>query len=294
MPSLDTTFGASFDGFTVSLILFGVTCGQAIRYYRAYPKDNVRWKLLVGVTWLLDTLHLFLVSHSTWHYLIARISLEDLETANWSMISQVVPTECIAVAVDCFFIRRIWLMSDRDWRTLPLLIPTFLAFAVSIAYVVKCFRLPLFVDAAKSTWLLGLFSSCRAAVDLAIAIWMCYLLFTKRTGFKRTQSVIRTLVHFTVATGCLTSFVTTCYIISFFTMQNNMIYIGIYFVHGKVYLNSMLAALNSRAYLRERAFGNHGMSDYTSGFTSNQSTKGTFTSGAPRLSEGSRIKGSPA
>lgn len=55
-------------------------------------------------------------------------------------------------------------------------------------------------------WLLGVFSSCRTAVDLAIACWMCYLLITKRTGFRRTKSVIRTLIHFTVATGCLTRY----------------------------------------------------------------------------------------
>ena len=66
MSPFDTTFGAALDGFTVSMMqvhvhvlslapdvnsdlcrLFGVTCGQAIRYYRTYPKDNLRLKLLV-------------------------------------------------------------------------------------------------------------------------------------------------------------------------------------------------------------------------------------------------------
>lgn len=56
----------------------------------------------------------------------------------------------------------------------------------------------------------------------------------------------------------------------------------------------VLVSLNSRAYLRDRAFGSHGMSDFTSGFTSNQSTKGTFSVGVPRISEGPRTKGSPA
>jgi len=256
MVAIDANFGATFDGLTISLILYGVTCGQVIFYFRTYYARNERpLKALVGATWVVDTFHTVLLIHSTWHYLISKISPQALQRANWSIITQIIPTEIIAVAVDCFFVHRIWKLSKRN-RTLKafaLLMPTICAYGFSIAYVVKCYRFPAFVDARKDEWLLGLFSSLRTAVDVAIACSMCILLYTKRDlAMPRTRTLLRSLIHFTVATGLLTSLFTTAYIICAFIMPLNMVYIGIYFVHGKVYLNSMLAALNSRAAFKER------------------------------------------
>ncbi|KAH8120606.1 hypothetical protein DFH11DRAFT_78183 [Phellopilus nigrolimitatus] len=75
---MDATYGALVDGIIISLILFGVTCGQVIQYYRTYPKDSLYLKM--------DTLHSVLLVHACWHYLILRITYEELETANWSLI----------------------------------------------------------------------------------------------------------------------------------------------------------------------------------------------------------------
>ncbi|KLO20459.1 hypothetical protein SCHPADRAFT_897739 [Schizopora paradoxa] len=250
MVAIDANFGATFDGLTISLILYGVTCGQAIFFFRTYyARNELLLKTLVGGTWVVDTFHTVLIIHSTWHYLISKISPQALQTANWSIITQIIPTEIIAVAVDCYFVHRIWRLSNsnKTMKAMALLLPTICAYGVSIAYVVKCYRFPAFVDAKKEEWLLGTFSSLRMAVDIAIACSMCILLYSKRDlAMPRTRLLLKNLIQFTVATGLLTSMFTTAYIISAFTMPSNMIYIGIYFVHGKVYLNSMLAALNSR------------------------------------------------
>jgi len=256
MVAIDANFGATFDGLTISLILYGVTCGQAIFYFRTYyKKDILLLKTLVGATWIVDTFHTILIIHSTWHYLISKISPQALQTANWSIITQIIPTEIIAVVVDCYFIHRIRKLSETysKLKGAALLIPTICAYGVSLAYVVKCYRFPAFVDAKKDEWLLGLFSSLRTAVDIAIACSMCILLYSKQDhAMPRTRTLLKSLIQFTVATGLLTSLFTTAYIICAFIMPSNMVYIGIYFVHGKVYLNSMLAALNSREAFKER------------------------------------------
>ncbi|KLO18747.1 hypothetical protein SCHPADRAFT_936005 [Schizopora paradoxa] len=250
MVAIDANFGALFDGLTVSLILYGVTCGQAVFFFRTYyARNELLLKTLVAVTWVIDTFHTVLIIHSVWHYLISKVSIEYLERGNWSLITQVIPTEIIAVTVDCYFIRRIWRLSERrnNLKAVALLIPTICAFGVSLAYTVKCYRLPLFVDAKKQQWLLGLFSSLRMVVDIAIACSMCMLLYSNwGIAMPRTRTMLKNLIQFTVATGLLTSMVTTAYIISAFAAPTKMVYIGIYFVHGKIYLNSMLAALNNR------------------------------------------------
>ncbi|KLO18749.1 hypothetical protein SCHPADRAFT_110731 [Schizopora paradoxa] len=183
MVAIDASFGATFNGLTISLVLYGVTCGQAIFFYRTfYSRKEFLVKILVGGTWLLDTLHTILIIHSTWHYLISRISPRALQNANWSIIAQVIPTEIIAVAVDCYFIHRIWRLNDtkNTLKAMALLLPSICAYGFSIAYVVKCFRFPLFLDSKKEEWLMGLFSSLRMAVDIMIAGSMCMLLYSIR------------------------------------------------------------------------------------------------------------------
>jgi len=61
------------------------------------------------------------------------------------------------------------------------------------------------------------------------------------------------MVHYAVTTGVLTSVFATIYVVVYLSMPLNMIYMAVYFVHGKIYVNSMLAALNSRKSLRALA-----------------------------------------
>lgn len=44
--------------------LYGVTCVQALYYWHWYPDDRFYLKVLVGIVFLLDTLHQALISHA--------------------------------------------------------------------------------------------------------------------------------------------------------------------------------------------------------------------------------------
>lgn len=281
--SINVTFGALLDGFILSLMLYGVTCCQAIQYYSYFPSDKRYIKLLVAFIWLMDTVQQALIAHALWHYLVLlryNLSIEDASRANWSLIAQVIPTEICAVMVECFFVVRIRILDSKN-RSLLLLIPMVTSFSISIVYVIKCYRLPEFTSATKMQWLPSVFGSLRAATDLAIAIMMCSILYSQyQSGLtRRTESLVRTMLQYTLTTGVLTSVLAIVYVVVYLAMPLNMIYIAVYLVHGKIYVNSMLAALNSRKSLRALAvqedtelrpphislFRRHNLSSYTRG-----------------------------
>ncbi|KIM75271.1 hypothetical protein PILCRDRAFT_679806 [Piloderma croceum F 1598] len=131
----------------------------------------------------------------------------------------------------------------------------FYMLVISIAYVVKCYKLPEFMSATRMRWLPGSFGGLRAFTDLSIAVIMCYILYSQyQSGLtRRTISLVKMMLQYTLTTGLLTSVFAIVYIIVYLSMTLNMVYISIYFVHGKIYVNSMLAALNSRKSLRALA-----------------------------------------
>jgi len=129
------------------------------------------------------------------------------------------------------------------------------SFIISIVYVVKCYKLPEFVSATRMQWLVGLFGGLRAFTDIAIAGAMCnFLYYQYRSNLThRSILLVRVPLSHALTTGLLTSVFATLYVTVYLAMPLNMVYIAVYFVHGKIYVNSMLAALNSRKCLRALA-----------------------------------------
>ncbi|KAF4571498.1 hypothetical protein EYR40_007970 [Pleurotus pulmonarius] len=67
---LTDSFGAMLVGGLITMMMYGITNLQTYFYYYAYPKDPLRLKLLVTALWVLDTLHVILMGHALYYYLI--------------------------------------------------------------------------------------------------------------------------------------------------------------------------------------------------------------------------------
>ncbi|KAF8526923.1 hypothetical protein BU17DRAFT_61898 [Hysterangium stoloniferum] len=63
------TTGAVFIGVLVG-VLYGILTLQMYSYYQKFPKDPSHLKCLVGVIWVLDTLHTIFVTHMVYTYLV--------------------------------------------------------------------------------------------------------------------------------------------------------------------------------------------------------------------------------
>ncbi|TDL25586.1 hypothetical protein BD410DRAFT_800977 [Rickenella mellea] len=100
--------------------------------------------------------------------------------------------------------------------------------------------------------------SSTVACDVLIAGSLLYYLNRSRTGFKRTDSIINNLMLYSLTTGLLTSIFAIVNLVTFLTMPGNMVNISVSLFLGKLYSNSLMTILNSRAETRAKFAGNDG------------------------------------
>ncbi|KAJ7857729.1 hypothetical protein B0H14DRAFT_2751051, partial [Mycena olivaceomarginata] len=116
-------------------------------------------------------------------------------------------------------------------------------------------------------WVTSVGLGSAAAADMLIGISLCYYLSQSRTGVRRTDNLISTLMKYSLTTGFLTGIIACLVVITFGVMPNNFVYVAFFWLLGKCYVNSVLAALNSRESLREKAHPNSGSFLNLSGIT---------------------------
>ncbi|KAF9454757.1 hypothetical protein P691DRAFT_804114 [Macrolepiota fuliginosa MF-IS2] len=251
--ALDTTYGSAFIGLIVAAVLYGVTLLQTFFYYKTYPKDPKVIKALVAIVWFLDTSHLVLCTIAIYWYLVMNFSDPDaLTKTTWSMNLQTDCNGLIGLIVECFFARRVWIMSGNGILTLIIVVLACVHFGLGVVFTVEEFLLVENTRFSKLIWVTSTGLGSAAAADIIIACALCYYLLKSRTGFTNTDSLIATLIGYSLTTGLITSVLAFICVVTFATMPTNYIWLAFFWVLGKCYVNSLLAALNSRDSLRER------------------------------------------
>ncbi|KAI3600724.1 hypothetical protein WG66_014177 [Moniliophthora roreri] len=259
--NLDNTMGAAFVGLAVAGTLYGISVLQTFRYF-TNPGQDDGWpiKTLVGAVLFFDTVHHILISHTMYTYLVTNYNNPAiLVECVWSLLAEVLFNGFTALLVQSFLTLRVWKylrltrphesMSAANWFVTAVAVVLVLAeFGCITAFgIMALVRVKTFADLATMKWLSILVNALAAAGDVYIAATLCWLLQNSRTGFRRSDTIIKKLILFTVNTGALTSL---CAITA---APNTFIYITFFFCIGRLYANSLLATLNARKYIRESA-----------------------------------------
>uniref|UniRef100_A0A8H8CP18 DUF6534 domain-containing protein n=1 Tax=Psilocybe cubensis TaxID=181762 RepID=A0A8H8CP18_PSICU len=155
---------------------------------------------------------------------------------------------------------RIWILSEKKILVLCIaLAPSLTALILNIHLPLKMifahFSIPELVLTEKESAALYFIS---ALSDVVIAGFLCYFLrlSNRRTQFQATRLVLKDILHYVVATGILTSACEIGAVIAYFLRPNGLYFAAIHFSLGRLYTNSLLAALNSRKKIRDRLQGN--------------------------------------
>jgi len=88
--------------------------------------------------------------------------------------------------------------------------------------------------------------------DVVTVTSICGFLYRKRSGIRSTRSIAHKIMLYTINTTGLTCLATIICLITYATMPTNLIFLAIYFVLPKLYLNSILSLLNFRKKLRKQ------------------------------------------
>ncbi|KAH9022475.1 hypothetical protein EDB85DRAFT_373229 [Lactarius pseudohatsudake] len=256
VADIRNTYGCTFIGLIVSVMLFGITTLQTWIYYWQYGnRDQKALKIFVAVIFLLDALHTSLCIYSVYWYLVLNFgNVEILDTGLWAMGVQVDVNTLIDYMVQLFYARRVYIVGGSI--VIPIIIVIFgtTSFAFGLVFLVELTNtLKFWSRFASVTWVADIGLGSAVVADILIAVSMCWFLYHKRTGFARTDSVIMTLMTYSVHSGLLTSVLTCAVLISIAIAPSTMYSYMFYFPMSKFYANSLLAMLNSRDYVRGRS-----------------------------------------
>ncbi|KAJ6515635.1 hypothetical protein C8R45DRAFT_957166 [Mycena sanguinolenta] len=254
----DVTLGALEIGVLVSYVLFGITTVQTYIYSTRFPDDPWKLKAFVAFVLLCEFAHAICIGDTVYTYTITNYGHPErlLLPVPKSLEVSVFFSGVIAASVQCFFSYRIYVISQSvyipcfTW-TLALLRCAFstLAFGSGIhMHTLGSYE-------SQWGWLAITLWSVSAANDVIIAAILVYLFFRRRNGAlelrnRRTAMLVDRLIAWTIETGTVTSVFGVITLLCYVTMVANFIWLALVVITARLFSNSLLASLNSRATLR--------------------------------------------
>ncbi|KAF8922116.1 hypothetical protein CPB85DRAFT_1427448 [Mucidula mucida] len=251
---LDGTLGAIFIGVIVSAILFGLTNLQTFVYFLNHRNES--WlgsKTWVFVLWCLDALHLALIAHGLYFYLVTHYG-ESLALVNivWSLKLQVVLEVIVILTVETLYILHIWKVFIKDLRLticssrtrfIPCIISCFLIGAVAVGIVLcyETYQLETFEDIHRISWATYSALAVATVIDLLIASSLCYFLANRKPGIIKANTVVELLMLYTIDTGFITSACSLLAIATCILWPSYFVFIAVEYVLTTLYVNSFLA-----------------------------------------------------
>ncbi|TCD65367.1 hypothetical protein EIP91_002765 [Steccherinum ochraceum] len=254
-PSIAEVQAGYFYTNIISMVLFGVSCAQAYIYAFNSQKDPLHVRLVAATVMFLELLHTALLVHNFYTVLI---TISGNPTAFdhifWSTAISIVCEALLIVIVNGFYMRRVYILSNRNlFLLIVLAVLLFCRTAFTIASVTLMFVLEDWSKFRTDTgpkYTLGMSLGLLAANDFAMTVTLTFFLYRSRTGFKRTNHVLNTLIAYVVNTGCVTVICSVLVIVVFKALPQSMFFGGLVQLASKLYANSFFGMMNMRTLLR--------------------------------------------
>ncbi|KAJ7364704.1 hypothetical protein DFH08DRAFT_1017261 [Mycena albidolilacea] len=248
----DNTLGALLIGTLVSYALFGVTTTQVYIYYGRFPQDSWRLKSLVVAAWCCDFAHTICIAITIYTMVITNYGHpERLFVLPNSLLASIFIGSLLSFGVQLFFSFRIYALSKSFW------VPC-ICWALSLFRFVPPNVILFVFGRGPAAQFLGRFGplfdaiwAASAANDLLIAGTLVILLYRRRNaGLESTVAMVDQLIAWTIETGVVTSIASLLMLIVFIALPSTFAWLAIFVVIPRLFSNSLLASLNSRAALR--------------------------------------------
>ncbi|KAF4611478.1 hypothetical protein D9613_004585 [Agrocybe pediades] len=163
----------------------------------------------------------------------------------------------------CFFARRIFKLSKRNYYLAsPILALSVLRLGAATASAGEMLKLRSYaLFREQFRWLFSVGLGLSSAVDILTTVSLLLLLRRSRRQSLSMNEIIDELILYTLEIGSLTSLATVVSLVCWLTLENNLVFLGIHFVIGKLYANSLLATLNTRLEIGKNRVSAHNLMD---------------------------------
>ncbi|KAL5478257.1 hypothetical protein ACEPAI_2441 [Sanghuangporus weigelae] len=251
---LKSTFGSLFFSVVLGSALWGAASLQLYYYCEKFwETDHNYLKAYVVLLWSLDTIHQGLLIEFNYVYFVNGIADPTLLTylpkeigINGFIIG------VIDAMVQFFFLRRVWCISNQNWKLTGILFALVMVQLVLTAtYCVNLVKMSLMKELVRLTHFEIVMNSSAVFADIPLAISMIWLLKKNRSGVRRTDSIVNRLVRLTIGSGLVTALWAIVAVIGASASPHSLISLSADLIFPKLYFNCMMASLNARSNLRE-------------------------------------------
>ncbi|KAI9438054.1 hypothetical protein H4582DRAFT_2076647 [Lactarius indigo] len=252
VADIRSSFGAAFIGLLVSTALFGLTIAQTWTYFWHYRnKDPKLLRFFIAFVTIMDGFHTVLCAYVIYWYLILNLgNVENLRSSTWVMSFQIIISIIVGASVEFYYARRVYILSQSIICPIIIVVLVAIASFFGIFFTMKEAVLKRFSAFHALTWISCSGMAAGALADLLVAAATCRSLYHRKTG---TDSTITTLMAYSINSGLLTGILGTAMTVSFVVSPSSLTWLAFFWVMSRCYVNSLLALLNSRDYLRGRS-----------------------------------------
>ncbi|KAF7293890.1 hypothetical protein HMN09_01185100 [Mycena chlorophos] len=261
MGALAVQVCASAPPFFVPSVTLNQSPLPQVIYFHAFPHDRLPNKLIVLFVVVAELLQTLGDSHDTVQTFGAQWgNFNALDLVGWSWFSVPILGSAIGCVGQLFFAWRIYVIGARKVYLAPLIIViiTIFQFGAGIwtgIQIIQAGRFSLLTFKAMKppvAWL-----AATAAADILIVLFTAYYLLKARSpGFSsRTTAAVNRIIMVTIETGIPCAAFALVDLALFVKYQGNNYHLGTCIWLSKVYSNSILAILNSRAQIGHATSG---------------------------------------
>ncbi|KAJ6494285.1 hypothetical protein C8R45DRAFT_1212334 [Mycena sanguinolenta] len=245
---LSTTVGALELGVLVAIFLSGVLTVQLYIYFDRYPKDPTNFKVMVALVWILDFGHTLALGHFIYTITVVQYGQPALlAIPPKSLGVSILLSGFIGPLEQGWFTYRLYRFTKTFFLPVICASLSLLRLGGSTALFAYTLKEPDIQEYATHLyWLIEAVVIVGAAVDAILAVALCYYLSFWRTGFRRTNKLLNQLMTWTIETGAVTTTGALALLLTFLTMKDNLVYLGLFCLMAKLFSNSLLFSLNAR------------------------------------------------
>ncbi|KAM5542403.1 hypothetical protein V8D89_003862 [Ganoderma adspersum] len=291
-PISPSSFGAFFLGTSAGLIVYVFSVLQACRYFRLYSTDTRFLRGIVYTVLPLDLFHILLaIDVCYWHLVKNHSNIPSLIQNYWSFQLFTPVSVLVMLVCQLFYAHRVYQVCVHSppqklpgpayhaarvargdvlyrWIVLLPILGMLCSAGFGIAVTVKYFTLPspvAFRD--NATWMIAGIYGSAVITDIILAYVLVAMLWRSRTGRQRTDSVLGSMIAYTVSSGVLFSVIGAMYFLYAIVKPWDLTFCGISAFGAKVYVISTLTAINNR----KAFYGRMMEDDSLSGFQTSRS-----------------------
>ncbi|EIM79878.1 uncharacterized protein STEHIDRAFT_163134 [Stereum hirsutum FP-91666 SS1] len=300
--AIENTLGYQLIGAFIAAAMYGVTVLQTYIYWiRFAKKDSRKLRSLVIFIWGIDTVCSALVCASLYKNLVQDWGvLDSLESVPVTFALENGFTCFVTVVVQCFFAHRVWLVSGKQSKIIPVVIAIFalVGFGGGCALTARMFITNLNLQVVETDVFINnaciVDQTAAAACDILITLSLYYYLNLGRRKdslTRRADSVLQSLVIYFISRGILTTVFQILAVATYAGLRSQQLWIIWQVCLSKAYVNSLLAILNAREYLSKTLNGPDNMHTISElRFDCGPATNSTGITGSSHATGGAAIE----